>query len=212
MSSPASPQGYHTPIDDDEEEGDLPPLTPRGAGSLLQAPTPSSAIMTVSLDGYLEPQRMSFSSPPTSELIPRAPSLDVDSFPVFSPPPYGAVVGHGTTGSSLGGRHQRQSSIGPPWMHPLATPRPSVSLSSPRSHHTCNEILPCIILAPLTLHSVHQLTFVVSLLVHSIVILWLPFMFSGLLVHKCCNIKLPDQTRPIEYCLQVHLVQNPVPH
>ena len=144
MSSPASPQGYHTPIDDDEEEGDLPPLTPRGAGSLLQAPTPSSAVMTVSLDGYLEPQRMSFSSPPTSELIPRAHSLDVDSFPVFSPPPYGAVVGHGTTGSSLGGRHQRQSSIGPPWMPPVATPRPSVSLSSPRSHHTCNEILPCL--------------------------------------------------------------------
>jgi len=144
MSSPASPQGYHTPIDDDEEEGNLPPLTPRGAGSLLQAPTPSSAIMTVSLDGYLEPQRMSFSSPPTSELIPRAPSLDMDSFPVFSPPPYGAVVGHSTTGSSLGGGHRRQSSIGPPWMHPLATPRPSVSLSSPQSHHTCNETSPCL--------------------------------------------------------------------
>lgn len=144
MTSPASPQGYHTPIDDNEEEGDLPPLTPRGAGSLLQAPTPSSAIMTVSLDGYLEPQRMSFSSPPTSELIPRAPSLDMDSFPVFSPPPYGAVVGHSTTGSSLGGGHRRQSSIGPPWMHPLATPRPSVSLSSPQSHHTCNETSPCL--------------------------------------------------------------------
>lgn len=43
--------------------------------------------MTVSLDGYLEPQRLSFGSPPGSELLPRILSLD-ESFPVFSPPPY----------------------------------------------------------------------------------------------------------------------------
>ncbi|PSN54799.1 hypothetical protein C0J52_01988 [Blattella germanica] len=142
MSSPASPQGYHTPIDDDDDddEDNVPPLTPRGAGSLLQAPTPSSAIMTVSLDGYLEPQRMSFSSPPTSELIPRAPSLEMDSFPVFSPPPYGAVVGRSAPSSSIATGHRRRSSIGPPWMPPLATPRPSVCLSSPQSHHTCNSL------------------------------------------------------------------------
>lgn len=42
--------------------------------------------MTVSLEGYLEPQRLSFGSPPGSDLLPRIPSLD-ESFPVFSPPP-----------------------------------------------------------------------------------------------------------------------------
>lgn len=42
--------------------------------------------MTVSLDGYLEPQRLSFSSPPEDEFVPRASSPD-DTFPVFSPPP-----------------------------------------------------------------------------------------------------------------------------
>lgn len=61
VSSSCSPRGYHTPISEEEP--------PR---SFLQAPTPVSAIMT-SLDGYLEPQRMSFSSPPASELNPRYP-------------------------------------------------------------------------------------------------------------------------------------------
>lgn len=117
ISSPLSLQGYHTP-----EEEDFPHITP-----LLQAPTPTSAIMTVSLEGYLEPQRMSFGSPPTSEMLHRAPSLD-DSFPVFSPPPYGAVVAHHRRGSSF--------TTGPPWL-PLTTPRQSFSTNSPRSHHTC---------------------------------------------------------------------------
>lgn len=39
-----------------------------------------------SLDAYLEPQRLSISSPPGSDHLPRIPSLD-ESFPVFSPPP-----------------------------------------------------------------------------------------------------------------------------
>lgn len=131
-TSHTPPAGYHTPID----EEDPPPFTPR-AGSLVQtqAPTPCSALMTVSLDHYLEPQRISFSSPPNSELIPRAPSLD-ESFPVFSPPPYESAV--------CGGRptHQRQTSLGPPWMQgSFITPRQSVisySSRSPLSHHTCN--------------------------------------------------------------------------
>lgn len=43
--------------------------------------------MTVSsLDAYLEPQRLSISSPPGSDHLPRIPSLD-ETFPVFSPPP-----------------------------------------------------------------------------------------------------------------------------
>uniref|UniRef100_A0A1B0CBS0 Uncharacterized protein n=1 Tax=Lutzomyia longipalpis TaxID=7200 RepID=A0A1B0CBS0_LUTLO len=42
--------------------------------------------MTVSLDGYLEPHRLSFSSPPGSELLPIQGGSD-ESYPVFSPPP-----------------------------------------------------------------------------------------------------------------------------
>ncbi|KAG8263217.1 hypothetical protein J6590_038106 [Homalodisca vitripennis] len=124
ISSPVSPQGFHTPVEDE------PPATPR-AGSLLQAPTPTSAIATASgLEGYLEPQRMSFGSPPMSELLPRIPSMD-DSFPVFSPPPYGAVV-------------SRRS--GPPWLPLYSTPRHSiVSPSTPRSHHTSGSEGPVVL-------------------------------------------------------------------
>lgn len=111
ISSPVSPRGFHTPVEDE---------APR-----LQAPSPTSALATVSgLEGYLEPQRMSFGSPPMSELLPRIPSMD-DSFPVFSPPPYGAVVAHRVSG--------------PPWLPLYSTPRHSlVSVSTPRSHHTCS--------------------------------------------------------------------------
>lgn len=44
--------------------------------------------MTVSqsLDAYLEPTRLSFGSPPASELLPHGPSSE-ESFPVFSPLP-----------------------------------------------------------------------------------------------------------------------------
>ncbi|XP_063226263.1 piezo-type mechanosensitive ion channel component-like isoform X4 [Bacillus rossius redtenbacheri] len=85
-SSGASSQaGFRTPVEGDTEAGP----TPR-AGSLLQAPTPSSALMTVSLDGYLDPRRISF----CSELLQRPPSPD-ESYPVFSPPPYGVAVGQG---------------------------------------------------------------------------------------------------------------------
>ncbi|EEB17348.1 conserved hypothetical protein [Pediculus humanus corporis] len=58
VSSSCSPRGYHTPVSEE---------APR---TILQVPTPISAIMTT-MDGYLEPQRMSFSSPPNSELNPR---------------------------------------------------------------------------------------------------------------------------------------------
>lgn len=45
--------------------------------------------MTVShsLDAYLEPTRLSFSSPPASELLPQGQSSD-ESYPVFSPSPH----------------------------------------------------------------------------------------------------------------------------
>lgn len=138
-SQQTSPAGYHTPIDDEEPA----PLTPH-AGSLLQtqAPSPYSAVMTVSLDGYLEPQRMSFSSPPNSDLNPRPPSPD-DSFPVFSPPPYDEAPPYTEAVSEPPTAIRRQSSIGPPWMQgSFVTPRQSVisySSRSPLSHHTCNS-------------------------------------------------------------------------
>ncbi|RZC37773.1 piezo-type mechanosensitive ion channel component 2 [Asbolus verrucosus] len=133
-SQQTSPAGYHTPIDDEEHA----PLTPRSSLLQQQAPSPYSAVMTVSLEGYLEPQRMSFSSPPNSELNPRPPSPD-DSFPVFSPPPYDAAPPYAEAVSEPPAAVQRQTSIGPPWMQgSFVTPRQSVisySSRSPLSHH-----------------------------------------------------------------------------
>lgn len=120
ISSATSPQGFYTPV----EEGTPAATRPN---SYLQAPTPTSAIMTVSLDHYLDPQRISFGSPPNSEFHPRRTSFD-DSLSVFSPPPSGATISH----------HRRQSSlgVGPPWLqnHLARSPRCSFSVSS---HHTC---------------------------------------------------------------------------
>lgn len=138
VSDHTPPQGYQTPLDEDDDEP--PPLTPRAA-SLLQAPTPNSAVMTASLEGYLEPNRISFGSPPSSELNPRGPSPD-ETFPVFSPPPYDRNPTDRSLTSSM--RHRRQSSFpsGPPWMNELQTPRQSIISTvsrSPHSHHTCNR-------------------------------------------------------------------------
>lgn len=142
-SQQTSPGGYHTPIDEEEGEEEPAPLTPLTGSTLQnQAPSPYSAIMTVSLEGYLEPQRMSFSSPPNSELNPRPPSPD-DSFPVFSPPPYDAAPPYAEAISEPTTVIQRHTSIGPPWMQDqFVTPRQSVisySSRSPLSHHTCNS-------------------------------------------------------------------------
>lgn len=80
--------GYHTPIEDEvatsaiiEGEGGLAVSKKES----LMVPSPSSAIMTVSLEGYLEPQRFSFSSPPDTEN--NRPSSPDETYPVFSPPP-----------------------------------------------------------------------------------------------------------------------------
>nr|CAH7742360.1 unnamed protein product [Callosobruchus chinensis] len=163
--STASPgAGYHTPVEEDEEEGDVPPPTASSqitssVGGQQAPPSPYSAVMTVSLEGYLEPQRLSFSSPPNSELNPRPASPD-DSFPVFSPPPYNhapsdilvpptasgraaanpappySAIGVASTTAS----DRRRDIIGPPWMpqNTYQTPRQSVisySSRSPLSHH-----------------------------------------------------------------------------
>ncbi|KAF4525371.1 hypothetical protein B566_EDAN014809, partial [Ephemera danica] len=61
LSSPHTPQGYHTPVEDDPEVGPTPLLTPQRLSQLLgsnnsnNAPTPTSAAYTISLDGYLDP-------------------------------------------------------------------------------------------------------------------------------------------------------------
>ncbi|XP_058794046.1 piezo-type mechanosensitive ion channel component isoform X2 [Phymastichus coffea] len=139
-STRTPPQGYQTPIDDDDDDGDgggargeddALPLTP--AASLLQAPSPNSAIMTVGLEGYLEPARISFGSPPSSELNPRGPSPD-DTFPVFSPPPRDTY----RQNEDVRRRHRRQSSVADSsWAtHAPRTSRRSIISTTSRSHHT----------------------------------------------------------------------------
>lgn len=83
--------GYHTPIEDEvagDGVSDLPSDLGRGQSFLsTQAPSPMSAILTVSLEGYLDPQRLSFGSPPGSDItLPHRPCSE-ESFPVFSPIP-----------------------------------------------------------------------------------------------------------------------------
>lgn len=118
-NTPGSPRGYHTPI---SEEG-----SPQHLQSPPGPPSPFSALNTVSLDAYLEPRRISFGSPPSSELNPRARSLS-ESYPVFSPPTVRRPLP-----SCLNQNHQSQ----------LQTPRHSVISFSGRSllsHHTCNVL------------------------------------------------------------------------
>jgi len=59
----------------------------RGESFIGQAPSPSSAVMTISLDAYLDPTRISYGSPADYEILPRISSPD-ETFPVFSPPPF----------------------------------------------------------------------------------------------------------------------------
>ncbi|KAK3878310.1 hypothetical protein Pcinc_017051 [Petrolisthes cinctipes] len=103
------------------------------------APTPSSANLTFSLDGYLEPTRLSLTTPHFSHLPITSPSEE--SFPFFSPPPYPALRDrHAPTRASA---PSTTHDIGPPWLRDhMAYHRPSVSTTSPAmSHHTCNETL-----------------------------------------------------------------------
>lgn len=112
-------KGYHTPIededtgdgeeddDDDVQESmfieggmseiptDLPGVSVSRGGSFIgsatQVPSPSSAFMTVSLDAYLDPSRISYGSPAEFDAVPRISSPD-DTFPVFSPPPSEVIL------------------------------------------------------------------------------------------------------------------------
>ncbi|XP_050433590.1 piezo-type mechanosensitive ion channel component isoform X6 [Adelges cooleyi] len=100
-------QSFHTPLEDE------PPTL-----SYLQPPTPTSTVLTASLEAYLDPQRMSFSSSTNNR---RPLSFDESAIysNVFSPPP--TVL-----------QHRRQSSLGVPstWY-----PRKR-SASATYSHHT----------------------------------------------------------------------------
>lgn len=68
---------------------DLPGISVSRGESFIgtQAPSPSSAVMTVSLDAYLDPTKISYGSPADYEILPRISSPD-ETFPVFSPPPF----------------------------------------------------------------------------------------------------------------------------
>lgn len=71
---------------------DLPGISVSRGGSFIgttQAPSPSSAILTISLDAYLDSQRISYGSPAEFDM-PRISSPD-DTFPVFSPPPFDVI-------------------------------------------------------------------------------------------------------------------------
>lgn len=128
--SPASPRGFRTPL----SEPSAPPSPARPAPPALPAlpapptsqagpPSPSSALMTVSLDAYLEPRRISFESPPGSELLARtsrAPSPE-ESYPVFSPPPI-----------------RRRHTVASPSVLPRHSIVSQSSRAEPHSHHTCN--------------------------------------------------------------------------
>ncbi|CAG4998121.1 unnamed protein product, partial [Parnassius apollo] len=124
--SAASPRGFHTPVSEASappSPARSPPRSPPPAA--LPAPTsqggppsPSSALMTVSLDAYLEPRRISFESPPSSDLLPRAQSPE-ESYPVFSPPPI----------------RRRHTVASPSLLHRTSVISHS-SRAEPNSHHT----------------------------------------------------------------------------
>jgi hypothetical protein len=104
--------GYHTPVEDEDDDDDddvddvaesmfvegeglseiptdLPGISVSRGESFIgttQAPSPSSAVMTVSLDAYLDPTKISYGSPADLDM-PRISSPD-ETFPVFSPPPF----------------------------------------------------------------------------------------------------------------------------
>lgn len=131
--SPVSHRGFHTPV----SEPSAPPSPERAASPRPQPlplplpalpppssqggpPSPSSALMTVSLDAYLEPRRISFESPPDSQFLPRAQSPE-ESYPVFSPPPI-----------------RRRHTVASPSLLQRTSIISQSSRAEPNSHHTCN--------------------------------------------------------------------------
>lgn len=131
--SPASPRGFHTPLSEPSASAPPSPLRAPPPPSLVNPvtlaaipapssqggpPSPSSALMTVSLDAYLEPRRISFESPPSSELRPQS---QEESYPVFSPPPI-----------------RRRHTLASPTVPHRTSIISQSSRAEPHSHHTCN--------------------------------------------------------------------------
>ncbi|KAG5675805.1 hypothetical protein PVAND_005679 [Polypedilum vanderplanki] len=159
--------GYHTPVEDEDDDDDvddvaesmfvegeglseiptdLPGISISRGESFIgttQAPSPSSAVMTISLDAYLDPTKISYGSPADYDM-PRISSPD-ETFPVFSPPPLddrdsqtidqnmlvppnmnGGQGTSGTVGTS-GRRHRRLSSL-----NTVSWPNPNELTVSPR--------------------------------------------------------------------------------
>lgn len=87
-TSMSSCAGYHTPIEDEVAASELPSDFGRSVSILnAQVPSPMSAVLTVSLDGYLDHQQISYGSPPSSEIAVRRGPSSEESYPVFSPLP-----------------------------------------------------------------------------------------------------------------------------
>uniref|UniRef100_T1IYG5 Uncharacterized protein n=1 Tax=Strigamia maritima TaxID=126957 RepID=T1IYG5_STRMM len=98
-------------------------------------PSPSSAVNTFSLDGYMEPKFSTGTALALSQSQAHGTPSEEESFPVFSPPPYPALQGLPYT---------PRSSLVEPSSHPIShrasLHRPSISVSSPvPSHHTCKN-------------------------------------------------------------------------
>ncbi|KAJ6634483.1 Piezo-type mechanosensitive ion channel component 2, partial [Pseudolycoriella hygida] len=87
-TSLSSCAGYHTPIEDEVAASELPSDFGRSVSVLnAQAPSPMSAVLTVSLEGYLDHQQISYGSPPSSDIAVRRGPSSEESYPVFSPLP-----------------------------------------------------------------------------------------------------------------------------
>lgn len=87
-TSMSSCAGYHTPIEDEVAASELPSDFGRSISILnAQAPSPMSAVLTVSLEGYLDHQQISYGSPPSSDIAVRRGPSSEESYPVFSPLP-----------------------------------------------------------------------------------------------------------------------------
>lgn len=115
-----------------------------------RALSPGSATFTVSLESYMEPRLSVVGQGCTLAQTQRSrrPSPSEDSYPVFSPPPYPALISTTqgfmqASGSGSGPRMQRGYGplLGVPGCCPITShilSRRSVSSSAPSSHHACN--------------------------------------------------------------------------
>lgn len=130
-SSPISMDEIAEQPEDDEPSSPRAPLAVQISITSGPTPTPSSAAMTISVDGFFEPPygrhpRDSLLHPPH---LPLSPSDE--SFPVFSPPPESQRYSIGDRGkSAIGVQTEPPSRSYYPTLHSPAL-----------SHHTCTGML-----------------------------------------------------------------------